>query len=149
MNTGELSTEVAKATGLGPTQARAAVTALLHTVQAEVRKGKKVTLAGFGSFSSTRRKARKGRNPQTGEEVKIPAKTVPKFSAGRVFKEVVSKQRKLEKPVKAKTKPAAKKTAPKKATPKKAQAKKAIAKKATTKKVAKKATAKKKTTKSK
>ena len=96
MNTGELEAMVAKQTGLGKTQAKSAVTAILHTIQSEVRKGNRVTIAGFGSFTQAKRKARTGRNPRTGEKVKITAKKVPKFSAGRVFKEVVSKKRKLK-----------------------------------------------------
>lgn len=141
MNTGELATKVAKETGLGQSQARNAVTALLHTIQSEVRSGNKVTLAGFGSFTQTKRKARKGRNPKTGEPVKISAKRVPKFSAGRVFKELVSKERKLEKlAIAASAKPATpvkKKAAVKKVVKKaiKKSTKKVV--KAATKKVAK------------
>ena len=51
--------------------------------------GEEVVFAGFGSFSKSDRSARKGRNPQTGEEVTIPAKTVPKFKAGKKFKEAI------------------------------------------------------------
>ena len=53
-------------------------------------KGKKVTLVGFGTFEARKRAARTGRNPQTGKELKIPAKTVPAFSAGKKFKTVVN-----------------------------------------------------------
>ena len=53
-------------------------------------KGKKVTLVGFGTFEPRKRAARTGRNPQTGKELKIPAKTVPAFSAGKKFKTVVN-----------------------------------------------------------
>ena len=57
----------------------------------EVKKGDKVTLVGFGTFESRKRAARTGRNPQTGKEIKIAAKTVPAFSAGKKFKEAVAK----------------------------------------------------------
>jgi nucleoid DNA-binding protein len=54
-----------------------------------VKKGGKVALVGFGTFSSGKRKARIGRNPQTGAAIKIPARKVPKFSAGKSFKDAV------------------------------------------------------------
>ena len=60
--------------------------ALIETIQKTVSKGKKVTLVGFGTFESRKRAARIGRNPQTGKELKIPATTVPAFSAGKKFK---------------------------------------------------------------
>ena len=63
---------------------------LVETVQKTVAKGEKVTLVGFGTFEPRKRAARNGRNPQTGKEIKIPAKTVPVFSAGKKFKEVVN-----------------------------------------------------------
>ena len=64
--------------------------AWVDTVQKTVSKGKKVTLVGFGTFESRKRAARIGRNPQTGKEIKIPAKTVPAFSAGKKFKTIVN-----------------------------------------------------------
>ena len=75
--------------------------ALIETVQDTVRGGDKVTIPGFGSFSITERKARTGRNPRTGEAVKIAASKAPKFSAGSGFKAAVN--------TKGKAKPAAKK----------------------------------------
>lgn len=63
--------------------------AVLETVEKTVAKGKKVTLVGFGTFEARKRAARVGRNPQTGKEIKIAAKTVPAFSAGKKFKELV------------------------------------------------------------
>ncbi len=63
----------------------------MSTVQTTVSKGKKVTLVGFGTFESRKRAARTGRNPQTGKAIKIAAKTVPVFSAGKKFKETVNK----------------------------------------------------------
>ena len=64
--------------------------ATLETIQKTVSKGKKVTLVGFGTWEARKRAARTGRNPQTGKELKIAAKTVPAFSAGKKFKEVVN-----------------------------------------------------------
>ena len=58
-------------------------------LRAEIAKGKKVTLVGFGTWEARKRAARTGRNPQTGKELKIAAKTVPAFSAGKNFKELV------------------------------------------------------------
>ena len=63
----------------------------LHTIQSQVKKGEKITLVGFGTFSRKHRDARKGRNPQTGKELKIAAKNVPSFSAGKAFKSLLSK----------------------------------------------------------
>ena len=54
-----------------------------------VKKGNKVAFVGFGTFSVSKRKARTGRNPQTGEPIKIPARKVPKFSAGKTFKDAL------------------------------------------------------------
>ena len=64
--------------------------ATIEAITKTVSKGKKVTLVGFGSFESRKRAARLGRNPQTGKELKIPAKTVPAFTAGKKFKELVA-----------------------------------------------------------
>ena len=61
----------------------------METIEKTVAKGKKVTLVGFGTFEARKRAARTGRNPQTGKEIKIAAKTVPAFSAGKKFKEAV------------------------------------------------------------
>jgi DNA-binding protein HU-beta len=61
----------------------------LDTIKKSVKKGEDVTLIGFGSFTRSKRKARAGRNPQTGKEIKIPAMTVPKFRPGREFKDAV------------------------------------------------------------
>ena len=66
------------------------MSAWVDTIQKTVAKGKKVTLVGFGTFESRKRAARVGRNPQTGKELKIAAKTVPAFSAGKKFKTIVN-----------------------------------------------------------
>ena len=89
MNKDELLKEVAKKSGVSQKVAADVVNAVLETVEKTVAKGKKVTLIGFGTFDARKRGARVGRNPQTGAEIKIPAKTVPAFTAGKKFKEMV------------------------------------------------------------
>ncbi len=66
-----------------------ALKAFIDGVISALKKEEKVTLIGFGTFSVSKRKARKGRNPRTGKEIKIPARNVPKFTAGKAFKEAV------------------------------------------------------------
>ena len=90
MNKDELLKEVAKKAGVSQKTAGDVVNTILETIEKTVSKGKKVTLVGFGTFEPRKRAARNGRNPQTGKEIKIPAKTVPVFSAGKKFKEVVN-----------------------------------------------------------
>ena len=90
MNKEELVQEISKKAKVTQKDAGEVLGALLDTIQKTVSKGKKVTLVGFGTFESRKRAARTGRNPQTGKEIKIPAKTVPVFSAGKKFKEVVN-----------------------------------------------------------
>ena len=89
MNKEELVQEIAKKASVTQKEAAEVLAALLETVQKTVSKGKKVTLVGFGTFEARKRAARTGRNPQTGAELKIAAKTVPAFSAGKKFKELV------------------------------------------------------------
>lgn len=62
---------------------------LLDDITKSLKAGKDVVITGFGTFSTSRRKARTGRNPQTGATIKIPAKTVPKFKAGKALKDAV------------------------------------------------------------
>lgn len=90
MNKEELVKEVSAQAKLSQKQTTEVIAALLDTVQKTVAKGKKVTLVGFGTFEPRKRAARTGRNPQTGKELKIPAKTVPAFSAGKKFKTIVN-----------------------------------------------------------
>ena len=92
MNKEELVQEVAKKTKISQKQVEETLGALVETISKTVSKGKKVTLIGFGTFEPRKRAARIGRNPQTGKELKIAAKTVPAFSAGKKFKEAVSKK---------------------------------------------------------
>ncbi|MDD3013043.1 MAG: HU family DNA-binding protein [Candidatus Gastranaerophilales bacterium] len=91
MNKEELVKEIAKKAKVSQKQASEILTITLDTIEKTVSKGKKVTLVGFGTFEARKRAARLGRNPQTGKEIKIPAKTVPAFSAGKKFKEIVAK----------------------------------------------------------
>jgi DNA-binding protein HU-beta len=92
MNKEELVQEVAKKTKISQKQVEEVLSSLVETVVKTVSKGKKVTLIGFGTFEPRKRSARTGRNPQTGKELKIAAKTVPAFSAGKKFKEAVNKK---------------------------------------------------------
>lgn len=89
MNKEELVKEVAKKAKVSQKDAAEILSATLDTIEKTVAKGKKITLVGFGTFEARKRAARTGRNPQTGAEIKIPSKTVPAFSAGKKFKELV------------------------------------------------------------
>ncbi len=88
MNKGQLVEVVAKALG-SKSAAEKAINATLKAVTDALKKGDKVTLVGFGTFSVTKRAARTGRNPQTGKEIKIKAKKVPKFAAGKALKDTI------------------------------------------------------------
>ena len=90
MNKEELIQEVAKATGSPQKQVADILSATLTTIETSVAQGTKVSLVGFGVFEARERNERMGRNPQTGEPLKIAAKKVPSFSAGKKFKEVVA-----------------------------------------------------------
>jgi DNA-binding protein HU-beta len=92
MNKEELIQEVAKKSKASQKQVSEIIAATIETIQKNVAKGKKVTLVGFGTFEARKRAARNGRNPQTGKPLKIAAKTVPAFSAGKRFKELVAKK---------------------------------------------------------
>jgi DNA-binding protein HU-beta len=94
MNKGELIESVAKAASLTKTDAANAVNAVFDTITTALKKGNSVTLVGFGTFTVSKTKARKGRNPQTGEVIKIKAKKVPKFRAGKGLKDAVAGGRK-------------------------------------------------------
>ena len=88
MNKGDLINEVAKVT-CTKAEAVKAVDAVFNAVKKTLKKGNKVTLFGFGTFSVVKRSARTGRNPQTGKAIKIAAKKVPKFTAGKGLKDAV------------------------------------------------------------
>jgi DNA-binding protein HU-beta len=88
MNKADLINEVAKVLKTKK-DAQAAVEVVLSSITEALGKGDAVSLVGFGTFKVTERKARKGRNPQTGEEIYIAASKVPKFVAGKALKEAV------------------------------------------------------------
>ena len=88
MNKGDLINEVSQVLA-SKKDAQAAVDGLLAAVTKALKKGDDVTLVGFGTFKVAKRKARTGRNPQTGAEIKIKATKVPKFVAGKALKEAV------------------------------------------------------------
>ena len=91
MNREELIAEISKSANVTKKLASDVLSATIDAIQTSVKKGNKVTLVGFGTFESRKRAARTGRNPQTGKEIKIAAKTVPAFSAGKKFKDAVAK----------------------------------------------------------
>ena len=142
MNKADLIDNVSARLGHSKKDVTDIVDAFLHETKKAVAKGNKVAVSGFGVFESTARKARIGRNPRTGEAVKIKATKLPKFRPGAEFKGVVSGAKKIAEPAKPAAKKTAKKAPAKKAAAKKT-AKKAPAKKAAAKKTAKKAPAKK------
>ena len=89
MNKAELIEAVAKNCNVTKVDAESMLNTTLDTIKKTVKKGDDVTLIGFGTFTKSKRKARLGRNPQTGKEIKIPAMTVPKFRPGREFKDIL------------------------------------------------------------
>ena len=88
-NKAELIENVASLTGLTKKDATAAVDAVFSTIQETLAKGEKVQLIGFGNFEVRERAARKGRNPQTGQEIQIAASKVPAFKPGKALKDAV------------------------------------------------------------
>ena len=92
MNKTELIDAIAKEAGLSKKDAAAALNAFTETVTKELKKKGKVQLIGFGTFETSKRAARKGRNPQTGKEIKIAAAVVPAFKAGKALKDLVNKK---------------------------------------------------------
>ena len=88
MNKGDLINEVAKVVSTKK-EAQEAVDCVLSSITKALKEGDTVTLIGFGTFKVTQRKARKGRNPQTGEEIDIKASKAPKFTPGKALKEAV------------------------------------------------------------
>ncbi|MDD3852420.1 MAG: HU family DNA-binding protein [Syntrophomonadaceae bacterium] len=89
MNKTELIGEVAGKTGMTKKDAEKVVNAFFDTVEGTLKSGEKVQLIGFGTFEVRERKARKGRNPQTGKEIDIPATKVPAFKAGKALKDAL------------------------------------------------------------
>ena len=90
MNKNELIEELSDKTGFTKSDTQKFLNAYIDSVSKALRKGKDVQLVGFGTFKVTKRKARTGRNPQTGKELKIPAKKVPAFRAGKALKDLVN-----------------------------------------------------------
>ena len=88
-NKAELVSEVAAKTDLTKKEVAAAVDAIFSSIQEDLAKGEKVQLIGFGTFEVRHRAARKGRNPQTGDEIEIPASEVPAFKPGKALKDAV------------------------------------------------------------
>ena len=89
MNKSDLISEVAKVVSTKK-EAQAAVNCVFKSIPKAMKKGKPVTIAGFGSFKVAKRKARKGRNPKTGEAIKIKASKAPKFVASKTLKEFLN-----------------------------------------------------------
>ncbi len=88
-NKADLVSQVAEATDLSKKDATPVVEAVFEAIQDNLSEGEKVQIIGFGTFEVRDRKARKGRNPQTGEEIEIPATKVPAFKAGKGLKDAV------------------------------------------------------------
>ena len=89
MNKGELVEQVSNWTGLTKKASREAVEAIASVITDTLARGEKITLVGFGTFKVMQRKARTGRNPQTGQSIQIPAKKVPRFRPGKDLKDRV------------------------------------------------------------
>ena len=89
MTKGELIEKVASGARLSKADAARAIGATIGSITSSLKKGQSVTLVGFGTFKVSKRKARKGRNPRTGEVITIKAAKVPRFSAGKSLKDAV------------------------------------------------------------
>lgn len=89
MNKKDLVEVMADSAEISKARAEKALNAMLEGVKKSLKKGQKVTLVGFGTFSVSKRAARMGRNPQTGEAIKIKASKAPKFTAGKEFKKAI------------------------------------------------------------
>ena len=92
MNKTELVAAIAEDAGLSKKDAEKALKAFTDAVTAELKKKGKVQLVGFGTFETTKRAARTGKNPQTGAAMKIAASVAPKFKAGKALKDAVNKK---------------------------------------------------------
>ena len=91
MNKTELIAAVAEKTGLTKKDAEKVINATMEAITAELAKGEKISLTGFGIFEVKAREARTGRNPRTGETTQIPASKAPAFKAGKALKDAVNK----------------------------------------------------------
>jgi DNA-binding protein HU-beta len=90
MNKTELVAAIAEKTELSKKDSEKALKAFIDVVTEELAKGEKIQLVGFGTFEVSERAAREGRNPQTGETMKIDASKAPKFKAGKALKDVIN-----------------------------------------------------------
>ncbi len=139
MNKAEIVDSISQETGVMKRHVEQVVNSLFSTVASELKAGRRLSVIGFGSFVPTKRRARPGRNPRTGEPIKIPASKGVRFSAGSALKDVLNGKAPAKKAVAKKAvakKAPAKKVVAKKAPVKKAPAKKVVAKKAPVKKAA-------------
>jgi len=93
LNKQNLVDAIVKEVDITKVNAEKALKATLNAISKELKKGGSVTLIGFGTFSVMKRKARKGKNPRTGEAIKIPARKVPKFKPGKDLREMVAGKR--------------------------------------------------------
>lgn len=91
MNKGQLVEKIAEKANTTKVDAEKILDATLDLIRTHVKKGDEVKLVGFGTFSKAKRKARKGMNPKTGEEIKIPTTWVPKFKPGTDFRNILKK----------------------------------------------------------
>ena len=91
MNKGELVNAISEKTQVSKKAAEVSLNALTEIIAEELKKGGKVQLVGFGNFETRKRAARKGRNPQTKEEIKIPASIAPAFKPGKALKDLINK----------------------------------------------------------
>lgn len=89
MNKAQLIEKIAAEANMTKAQAEKALDATIDNIKKHVKKGDDVKLVGFGTFTKAKRKARMGRNPQTGKAIKIPAANYPKFRPGAEFKDIV------------------------------------------------------------
>lgn len=94
MTKAELVSAVAENAGLTKADAEKAIKALTSAITSSLKKGDKLSLVGFGTFSTAKRAARKGQNPQTGKKIDIPASVTPKFKAGKALKDAVNAKKK-------------------------------------------------------
>jgi DNA-binding protein HU-beta len=91
MTKDEMIAKIAKDAGINKRQASDALNSFIGNITTSLKKGKKVSFVGFGTFTVNKRKARVGRNPQTGAKINIPASKVPHFRAGKTLREAVKK----------------------------------------------------------
>jgi DNA-binding protein HU-beta len=94
MNKSELVGEIAKKSNLSKKNSELALNTLIEVIGDTLKKGEKISLVGFGSYEVRKRKARRGTNPQTKEEIKIPAKKVAVFRPGKTLRELVNSKKK-------------------------------------------------------